>query len=154
MPLLLASLFLSASLGGVAAFEYRGLRSGMTEAEALAVGVSSGLDLSPVANMKDAYWIGGVNATGIVQFCDGKIYSVSENIQGGLDAFASLAEDNIREYGQPNVQSRSGYDASGVTSYIMLDWRIDATETVSVALTSLNNVATTAVLYSTWGGCQ
>lgn len=127
----------------------------MTEDEALAAATRNGLNLSPVKNVEDAYSIGqGTSATGMVQFCDGYIYAVSENIPGGVDAFAATVRDYLGAYGQPETNAVSNYGADGLISYIQLIWRWSNGESATLGLTSWANTVTASTSFSARPGCK
>ncbi len=140
--LLVFAVFCS-SLSTVAySFEYAGFRSGMSVAEAAVAGAQSGHPIFPIKNKPDYFWIGQPpDANGTILFCGDKLASLSLNIAGGLDAYASTTQSFLAQYGQPAAQAQSGYTESGLLSNLQLRWQLDSGEDVTLSLTSFQSGA-------------
>lgn len=125
---------------GVAAFDYLGFRSGMTLEQAKAAGAASGRPLFEVTNQPGNYSLGqGVEAKGMVYVCNDRLASVSLNIDGGVDAFASLTAEFIQKHGEPTTLARSGYTDSGLFSDVELTWATEQGESVTVIVASFKS---------------
>ena len=99
-------------------------------------------------NMKNAnsYSIGKPPKTrGVVQFCHGRLYFISQNIPGEVDAFADNVETFGRQYGAPGVSAASGHTQDGFMSYVTLEWTAPDDEKVTVTISRFQEQSWTSV---------
>jgi len=55
-------------------------------------------------------------------FCNDRLMSLGETIQGGFDAFARTLETYTKSFGQGSVSSRSENSPTGTLSEITVEW--------------------------------
>lgn len=123
------------------AFEYSGLRSGMTMEEAQASLASGGHPpLNPVRNMQGLYTLGQPSTSTVnVTFCQGVLFALTSKIAGGVDAYTQMAVELTSRYGNPALQPTQQYTDQGLLSSMRLTWLTPDNEEVSVDLTSYQN---------------
>lgn len=121
-----------------AAFEYSGLRSGMTLDEGQAALASGGYEpLNPVRNMDGLFTIGQPSiSTTNVTFCGDILFAVTAQVAGGVDAFTQISVELTNRYGQPVIQPTQQYTDKGLLSSMRLTWEIEAGEEAAVDLTN------------------
>jgi len=117
-----------------AAFDYSGLRSGMSVAEVNDAAARAALQpLFPAENIAGLYTLGPPNQSTVnMTFCQDRLFALTSSIQGGIDAYAQLAEEMVQRYGQPTVQPISQYTEQGLLSSVRLTWPAEGGETVSI----------------------
>lgn len=133
--------------GTAAAFEQHGFQSGMTLAEAEA---STQEPLVP-AGSDGNYSVGtGASTKAIITFCNGRLFGVSENIAGGVDAFAARAAKNNALLGPPIVNSTSDYTNDGLLSDVRMTWLTPQGQEHSVSISSYQGRVWTSVSSSAY----
>lgn len=132
------------------AFDYSGLRTGMTVAEVNDAAARAALQpLFPAENMPGLYTLGPPNQSTVnMTFCQDKLFALTSSIQGGIDAYAQLAADMVQRYGQPAVQPTSQYTEQGLLSSVRLTWPAEDGETVSIDLSQYRGGTNVSRSYS------
>ncbi|WP_173088632.1 hypothetical protein [Devosia sp. 1635] len=136
------------------AFDYSGLRSGMTVGETNAAAARTGRRaLEQAENMSGLYTLGSPNQSSInMTFCQDRLFALTSAIQGGVDAYSQIAEDMVHRYGQPLVQPTSQYTEQGLLSSVRMTWPVEGGETVSIDISQYRGSTTSraAILHSTY----
>lgn len=132
------------------AFDYSGLRSGMSYDEVGAASTRAGFPrLEPMPNRQGIFTLGSpFTSTVNMTFCQNRLFALTSTIQGGVDAFAQLTSEMVQRYGSPSVTPTSEYTESGLLSAIQMTWTVEGGETVSVNLTSYQGAVTVVRSYS------
>lgn len=104
----------------------------LAEANAVAVEMHSGV-LKPISGMTGAFLFG---TAGNLSFCGDTLFAINFNISGGLEAYASLAEDMLRQYGQPIFFANQEFTDSGSLAYVRTTWQDDSGDDLDLSLTT------------------
>jgi hypothetical protein len=145
IPIFTLSAFL-AMCSNAASFEQHGFHSGMTLAEAQD---STKERLVPIEGSDGNYSVGtGASLQAIITFCKGRLFAVSENTAGGVDAFAARSAKNIAQFGPPIVAAASGYTKDGLLSDVGLTWETPQREEQTLRITSYQGRVSTSVASS------
>ena len=132
------------------AFDYSGLRSGMSFAEVSAAAERAGLQpLEPAKNVPGLYTLGPPHLSTVnMTFCADRLFALTSAPQGGVDAFAQLTKEMVAGYGNPVVQPISSYTETGLLSTVRMEWAVEGGETVALDITSYGGKITVARMYS------
>jgi hypothetical protein len=137
------------------AFELQGYRSGMSLAEVTEIAKRSGWEVVPVgfvvSSGNGSYSLrrslpSGALTFGIdFSFCNDRLMSLGETIQGGFDAFARTLEAYTKRFGQGSVSSRSENGPNGTLSEITVEWFDPSHERHRVSMFALQGRQTVSV---------
>ena len=138
------------------AFEQAGFHSGMTLAEAKEIALNYGTPLTKmnIGNV-NSYSIGEPpKSKGVVQFCHDRLYFISQNIPGEVDAFAEHVEAFARQFGAPGVSAASGHTQDGFMSYVTLEWSTPEGEKVTASISRFQERSWASVTKTASGICK
>lgn len=145
----LATLIFTLGTSSADAFEYSGLRSGMTFAEAQVALQHLGLPELQQTNMSGIYTVGIPLTSSItVTFCADRLFAISARVTGGVDAAAQMSAELVRQYGNPIVRPSQDYSDKGLLSMIDLVWLNSQSETITISLTSYQGRLAVTRMYS------
>jgi len=109
----------------------------MSFTEAQAVAGEGGL--VPIQTIKGQYTVGRPGPQNVmVGFCRGRLFTVSESVSGGVDAYASRMKDALGRFGQPALAAISGYGQNGLFSSVQAQWRMADGEEMIIIISTVN----------------
>jgi hypothetical protein len=141
----IAGILTAVALGTTAhGFEVYGFRSGMTLAAVRELVRARGEELVPISGLTkiEAFFVerkGSKDWGPHLSFCQGRLFALNQNIQGGFEAFTRTASDLQNNLTPSGNKATSTYGPNGLLSMIELNYIADPNETQSISMTQFQD---------------